>query len=403
MSWPLVKLGEVCKFVRGPFGGALKKECFVEDGFAVYEQQHAIYNQFSEIRYFVDESKFNELKRFMLNPGDLIMSCSGTMGKIAIVPDNIKTGIINQALLKLTPSEAVDINYLKYWLESESFQFILNGMTHGAAIKNVASVAVLKEIEIPLPSIEEQKRIAAILDKADAIRRKRQQAIQLADDFLRSVFLDMFGDPISNPKGWEVKKLKEISSKISSGNTPKGGSKNYVDEGITFMRSQNVWKNKLLLDDVVYIDEKTHESMSKSSLKRKDILMTKTGRINTENSSLGRAALYLGEDGKANLNGHVYFIRLVENILHEFVVFILTTIEYRDYIRSVCVGGIDKRQLNRNHLEEFPIIYPPKKMQEQFVKKVNVARNMLEKAKSGLKESEQMFNGLSQKAFSGEL
>ncbi|KJY87766.1 restriction modification system DNA specificity subunit [Pseudoalteromonas piscicida] len=213
----------------------------------------------------------------------------------------------------------------------------------------------------------------------------------------------MFGDPISNPKGWEVKKLKEISSKIASGNTPKGGSENYVEKGITFLRSQNVWKNQLLLDDVVFINQKTHESMIKSSLKHKDILMTKTGRINTENSSLGRAALYLGDDGKANLNGHVYFIRLVENILHEFVVFILTTTEYRDYIRSVCVGGIDKRQLNKDHLEEFPIIYPPKAMQEQFVAKVNIARSMLEKAKSGLKESDQMFNGLSQKAFAGEL
>ena len=109
MSWPKVKLGEVCHFVRGPFGGALKKDCFIEDGYAVYEQQHAIYNQFEDIRYFIDEDKFNELKRFKLNAGDLIMSCSGTMGKIAIVPENIKVGVINQALLKLTPSDKVDI------------------------------------------------------------------------------------------------------------------------------------------------------------------------------------------------------------------------------------------------------------------------------------------------------
>ena len=217
MSWPTTKLGDVCDFVRGPFGGALKKECFVEDGYAVYEQQHAIYNQFSDIRYFIDQSKFNELKRFILSPGDLIMSCSGTMGKIAIVPDGVKTGIINQALLKLTPTEKIDINYLKYWLESESFQFTLTENTHGAAIKNVASVSVLKAIEIPLPPLAEQKRIAAILDKADAIRRKRQQAIQLADDFLRAVFLEMFGDPNTNPKGIKVSAMTDIFD-IKTGN-----------------------------------------------------------------------------------------------------------------------------------------------------------------------------------------
>ena len=181
----------------------------------------------------------------------------------------------------------------------------------------------------------------------------------------------MFGDPINNPKSWEVKKLKDISTKILSGNTPKGGSEVYVDEGIMFFRSQNVWKNKLVLDDIAYIDKETHDRMLKSSLKNRDILMTKTGRINTENSSLGRAAMFLGEDDSANINGHVYLVRLQECEVNEFVLFILTTNEYRDYIRSVCVGGIDKRQINKEHLEEFPIIYPPIELQNQFANFVN--------------------------------
>jgi len=118
----LKKFGEVCDFVRGPFGGSLKKSCFVEEGYAVYEQQHAIYNQFSDIRYFVTEDKFNEMKRFELKPNDLIMSCSGTMGKVAIVPEGIKQGIINQALLKLTPKDFLDIEYLKYWMSRTSIE-----------------------------------------------------------------------------------------------------------------------------------------------------------------------------------------------------------------------------------------------------------------------------------------
>ena len=98
----------------------------------------------------------------------------------------------------------------------------------------------------------------------------------------------------------------------------------------------------------------------------KDILITKTGRINTENSSLGRAALYLGKDNSANINGHVYLVRLKDFVIPEFVVTILTGEAYRKYIRKVCVGGIDKRQINLDQVEDFPIIMPPMEQQKLF-------------------------------------
>jgi type I restriction enzyme, S subunit len=168
-------LGKLCHFVRGPFGGSLKKSSFKPSGFAVYEQQHAINNQFSSIRYFIDEDKFEEMKRFELKYGDLIMSCSGTMGKIAIVPENIKRGIINQALLKLTPNKNLNIVFLKTWMESQDFQEQIKKFSKGAAIKNVASVKVLKEINMPLPLLEEQKQIVAKLDNLSAETKKLEQ------------------------------------------------------------------------------------------------------------------------------------------------------------------------------------------------------------------------------------
>ena len=261
----------------------------------------------------------------------------------------------------------------------------------------------IKNLSIPLPSIEEQKKIAAILDAADDYRQKTKALIDKYDQLTQSLFIDMFGDPVINPMGWEISKLKDLSTKIGSGNTPKGGQKVYVDEGILFFRSMNVWKNNIIYDNIAFIDLETHKMMPKSSLKHKDILMTKTGRVNTENSSLGRAAIYLGEDDKANVNGHVYLIRLKENILHEFVLHILTSNAYRDLIRRVCVGGIDKRQLNKNHIEEFPIISPPPGMQEIFVKKLTNIKNQKEILHKNLKKAEELFNSLLQKAFKGEL
>jgi len=158
-GWVDTALGDVCGFVRGPFGGSLKKSIFVAEGYAVYEQQHAIYDQFDDVRYFIDKNKFKEMSRFELLPGDLIMSCSGTMGRIAIVPKEIKRGIINQALLKLTPSTKILNTYLKYWMESEAFQDALKEYSGGAAIQNVASVKILKEIKVPLFSVTDQMRV----------------------------------------------------------------------------------------------------------------------------------------------------------------------------------------------------------------------------------------------------
>jgi len=210
-GWQAKKLGNICEFVRGPFGGSLKKSVFVEDGYAVYEQQHAIYNQFEDIRYFIDKTKYQEMRRFELRPNDIIMSCSGTMGKVAITPANIKPGIINQALLKLTPSSAISSVFLKYWMGSDEFQNSIQEQSGGAAIQNVTSVSILKEIQISLPPLPEQQRIVGILDEAfESIatakantEKNLQNARALFESHLQSVFCQ-------SGEGWVEKPFSEL-------------------------------------------------------------------------------------------------------------------------------------------------------------------------------------------------
>jgi len=207
-NWEKKKLGDICGFVRGPFGGSLKKNIFKPDGYAVYEQQHAIYDQFDDLRYFIDEKKFNEMKRFELNSGDLIMSCSGTMGKIAIVPENIQKGIINQALLKLSPSKKVSNVFLKLWMQSESFQNSLKEYAGGAAIQNVASVAILKNIEIPLPDISTQNKIVqkVLLFSAETKRLEAiyQQKLVNLEELKKSVLQRAFSGELKTNKVTEA-------------------------------------------------------------------------------------------------------------------------------------------------------------------------------------------------------
>jgi len=167
----LKKLSAVCDLTRGPFGGSLTKAMFVQKGFAIYEQKHAIRNNFETIKYFINEKKFNEMKRFELKAGDLLMSCSGTLGRVAIVPKNIKRGIINQALLKITPNKSIiSKEYLKLIIISDYFQKILWNLSEGAAQVNVPSVKILKNILIPVPAIKKQEEIIKKISTLNNLR-----------------------------------------------------------------------------------------------------------------------------------------------------------------------------------------------------------------------------------------
>lgn len=340
-------------------------------------------------------------KRSAVCDGDILYAMIGTIGNPVVVKKVFDFSIKNVALFKFNNDSTFN-RYIYHFLNSDltKQQFTLS--SRGGAQKFV-SLTNIRELNIPLPPKEEQKRIAEILDVADILRQKDRQLLEHYNDLSLSLFGDMFGEALNNTKDWEVKELKDLSVKILSGNTPKGGSEVYVENGITFLRSQNVLRNKVEFDDVVYIDSDTHSKMSKSSLHNKDILMTKTGRINTVNSSLGRAAMFLGEDDSANVNGHVYLIRLQQGIINQFVLFILTTEEYKKYIRNISVGGIDKRQLNKGHLERFPIITPPSELQELFVEYLEVIEKLKIKVRLNLKNSDELFSSLLSKAFKGEL
>lgn len=195
-SWSNNTLGDVVDFVRGPFGGSLTKNMFVESGFAVYEQQHAIHEHLL-FRYFVDEKKYKEMERFQVHSGDLIMSCSGvTLGRVVIIPQNAPNGIINQALLKMSIRKGLINEYLCYLIKSPSFQKTIFEHTNGAAIPNLAPVAIIKRIRVHLPSLEEQRLIVNKLDRINESIQRLKKTIEiihsecsaLKQSFLRRAF-----------------------------------------------------------------------------------------------------------------------------------------------------------------------------------------------------------------------
>lgn len=276
-----------------------------------------------------------------------------------------KDSVVDLNTAILIPNQHVTTDYIYHILQNIDFSLLVKRGT-----VPTLNTSKLIDTVIPVPPMEVQEQIVAELDKINEVIADCRELLRNLDTLAQSLFYDTFGDPVTNPKGWHIAKMKELTSLITNGTTPKGGQAVYVDSGITFLRSQNVWRNKVVMDDVAYLDEATNSSMKGSMLHHNDILITKTGRVNTENSSLGRSALFTGEDNTANINGHVYLVRLKNTMAPRFVLAILLSDSYRNLIRKVCVGAIDKRQLNLSHIEQFPIIMPPITLQKQFVAQV---------------------------------
>ncbi len=168
--WEIKKLKYLINkdgFIRGPFGSSLKIEFFVENGYKVYAQKNAIYSNLSLGDSFIDADKFKELSRFKIQENDILMSCSGTIGKTTLIPKDFKEGIINQALLIIRLSNYQDISpeYLQKIMTSYFFEMQIIDNSQGGAMKNLVGIDIFKNIKIPIPSQEEQKLISKTINQ----------------------------------------------------------------------------------------------------------------------------------------------------------------------------------------------------------------------------------------------
>lgn len=181
---------------RGPFGSAIKKAFFVPSGYKVYEQGNVIYNDFDRGSYYIDEKKFEEMKDFEVCPGDILMSCSGTVGKITIAPEGIRPGVINQALLKITlNNKIVDTSYFVYLFRSRVEEIMLAN-TRGSTMVNISSVKDLRQIPFPISSVPEQHKISEEIERrfsvADEIEKTVDHSLKQAERLRQSILKRAF-------------------------------------------------------------------------------------------------------------------------------------------------------------------------------------------------------------------
>ena len=352
-----------------------------------------------------DESKpfnycnFEVEERFHIKTGDLLFSWSGTPGtSFGAFFWNRGRGFLNQHIFRVDIDESeVDKNYLRYAINSK-LSFIIDQAHGGVGLKHITK-GKLEAIEIPLPPLKEQKRIAAILDKADAIRRKRQQAIKLTDDFLRSVFLDMFGDPVSNPKGWEVKALGSHLNAIESGASPKCESRpaQVGEWGVLKLGAVSYCKYVPSENKAIFHD---YEPNPKNEIKKGDFLFT---RKNTH--ELVAASALVENTLPKMLMPDLIFRLQTKNSLNRFYLWaLLTHSGMRKKVQSYASGAAGSMpNISKANLRAIEIPVPPIEQQNRFRAIYQNVSNISHKINGSTEHIENQFFSLSQKSFSGKL
>ncbi len=339
-----------------------------------------------------------EKEGWFLNKGDILISHINSklhLGKCALYKGFPEKLIHGMNLLCLRPKHNKVIpDYLIRVLQSFQFKSKIPSITKDSVNQSSFNVTNFKKLTIPLPPLPEQKRIAAILDKADAIRRKRRQAITLADDFLRATFLDMFGDPVTNPKGWEVKPLNNFASFENGDRSSSYPSGNDIkQEGVLFVSTKNIFNSTFSLNETRFITEQKFASLSRGKLKKGDLLITLRG-------TLGGCCIFDSKYETGFINAQIMIIRPKKNCNNVFLHAMLTSKPIQENFQKIGQGAAVP-QLTGKQINELKLPFPPLEMQKKFARLIKSTTSLQEKMKN--KGEEYLFNSLTQRAFRGEL
>lgn len=248
-EWEARTLEEITlSLIRGPFGGALKKEIFVRNGYRVYEQQDAIYGESVEGRYFITQDKYNELARFAISSGDFIVSCSGTIGRIYRLPLSAPAGIINQALLKIAVDESkVDPYFFLQYFKWDDFQQTIIDDTQGGAMKNLVGMDKFRLTKFHLPSLPEQRAIASALTDVDGYINALEQLIVKKQNIKKGAMQELLTGkrrlPGFNSK-WIEKTLFDLVPNIRMGQSPDSRFYNSDLHGLPLIQGNADIKNR---------------------------------------------------------------------------------------------------------------------------------------------------------------
>lgn len=313
-----------------------------------------------------------------------------------VVPE--KQGIATTELVPMVPDpDRLDRKYLAYYLRSDKFVSWVSAQVAGAKMPRV-SMNVLWEHEIPIPSLAEQQRIVAILDKADDLRYRRQQTIDLADQLLRSVFLKLLGDLVSNPKGWDTFRLGEL---ITSG--PFNGLYKHSSEygeGTRILRIDGFYNGVLEDQNELKRVRLSSGEVEKYALCDKSIVIN---RVNSR-EYLGKCALIEGLNEPTVFESNMMNFKVDERLaIPSFVVDQLCTPYVKGQILTSCKDAVNQSSINQQDVKSIELRIPPMAVQNKYFEIASKIRSSTNTARNQLVEFQYLFAALNQQAFAGQL
>lgn len=373
-SWKVQKIPEVLFFQEGP---GVRKWQFQESGVKLLNVGNINKGKIdlSSTKIFLSEDEaFGKYSHFLVDPGDLLIACSGILlenfhNKISFVEDKNLPLCLNTSTMRFKSlnNNEFELRYFKYFLQTDHFNKQLRRLITGSAQLNFGP-SHIKKIEITVPPLVEQKQIAVILDAADSLRQKDQQLVEYYTALSQSLFLEMFGDPVTNPMGWENVIWQDVLTIKNGKNQKKVANPNglfpiYGSGGV-----------------MGYADEYLCEAGT-----------TVIGRKGSINKPIYVAEKFWNVDTAFGLCAG-------DRLNSMFLYYFCTRYNFLKHNKATTLPSLTKADLLK---VEMPL--PPLLLQNQFAERINIIEQQKQQAQTNLQKSEALFNSLLQRAFTGEL
>ena len=357
-------LGDMATYINGY---AFKPADWGTKGLPIIRIQN-LTDSGKDYNYYEGEVK----EKYLVRKGDVLISWSASIG---VYEWEKEDAWLNQHIFKVVFDKGeVDKRYFKYatgYVLEKSLQY-----AHGSTMKHLTK-GTFDKLPIPIYDLKEQRVIAEKIGKVDEAIFECEAMLADFELLVKSRFIEMFGDPVTNPMSWEKGLLKDITSKIGSGATPKGGNASYKNDGISLIRSMNVYNGYFDYEGLAHIDDEQAALLDNVTIESKDVLLNITG------ASVARCCVVPDDILPARVNQHVCILRCEDVVLPIFLNAVLISDQYQAKLWNIAEAGATRQALSKEKIESFQIILPPISLQKQFVNFVD----LIDKSKLTIKKS----------------
>jgi type I restriction enzyme, S subunit len=391
MKWETKELGEIAQIVSGSTPKRNNSKFW--DGeifFATPKDLSNLSSKYLEkTANKITKEGLESCSTQILPINSILLSSRAPIGLVAITKVALCT---NQGFKSLVLKNNISPDYVYYFLKASTKQ--LNALGRGATFKEI-SKKIVGKVQIPLPPLTEQRRIAAILDKADALRARTRAQLAAYDELLQAVFLDMFGDPVVNEKGWEKVKLKDVCERITDGTHHSPPSQ---EKGVPYITAKHLKNTGLdFFSNPTYISIEDHQKIySRCSPKKGDVLYIKDG------ATTGLAAVNNYDFEFSMLSSLALIKPLKDRLNNLYLKYWLNAPHVKTYLTRTMSGAAIKR-FTLTKIKAFMLPLPPLNLQVKFQERVNNIEHQKQLILERQQQSDDLFNSLLQRAFRGEL